>query len=335
MAEINALCRIGLTGTVIQNKYEELWTLLDWTNPGQFATKAEWTQTITKPLTVGQSHEATFAQLSLARQTAKKLVQNLLSRCFLRRMKILIADQLPKTDKVVFCPLTDLQREAYQNFLSSAVLQLLRAVSDDCPHGNKQGWCCHTRLPSGGTWQQIVFSSIIVLQKLANHLTLFVPLTTDLEAKHESELRTLRTCMPDTWRVLYEQRDQIRNLVNPEFCGKWKVLKKLLRFWRGSGDKVLVFSHSVRLLRILQHLLTNTSYNVSYLDGSLSYEQRQEVVDTFNSDPTQFVFLISTKAGGVGINITSANKVVIVDPHWNPAYDLQAQDHAYRIGQTR
>ncbi|PFH57039.1 hypothetical protein XA68_15598 [Ophiocordyceps unilateralis] len=336
LTEVNTLCRIGLTGTAIQNKYEELWTLLDWTNPGQFGSQADWSQTITKPLTVGQSHEATFAQLSLARQTAQKLVHNLLPQYFLRRMKTLIADQLPKkTDRVVFCPLTDLQRMAYENFLDSADLQVLRSISDDCPHGKKKGWCCQTHLPSGTTWQRIVFPSIIVLQKLANHLTLLAPSTTDLEAKHQAELKTLQACMPDSWRMLYEERDRIANLVNPEFCGKWKVLKKLLRFWHGNGDKVLVFSHSVRLLRILQHLFTNTSYNVSYLDGSLSYEQRQEVVDTFNSDPTQFVFLISTKAGGVGLNITAANKVVIMDPHWNPSYDLQAQDRAYRIGQTR
>ncbi|RDA89675.1 hypothetical protein CP533_3352 [Ophiocordyceps camponoti-saundersi (nom. inval.)] len=334
--EVNTLCRIGLTGTAIQNKYEELWTLLDWTNPGHFGTHAEWKDAITTPLTVGQSHEATFAQLSSARQTANKLVHNLLPRYFLRRMKTLIADQLPKkTDRVVFCPLTDLQRTAYENFLESADLHILRTISEKCSHGNKKGWCCQKFLPSGAPWQRIVFPSIIVLQKLANHLTLLAPSITDLEAKQEAELAVLQTCLPDTWRVLYEERDRIGSLVNPEFCGKWKILKKLLKFWHGNGDKVLVFSHSVRLLRILQHLFTNTSYNVSYLDGSLSYEQRQEVVDTFNSDPTQFVFLISTKAGGVGLNITAANKVVILDPHWNPSYDLQAQDRAYRIGQTR
>ncbi|PTB68616.1 hypothetical protein BBK36DRAFT_1113269 [Trichoderma citrinoviride] len=336
MQEVNALCRIGLTGTAIQNKYEELWTLLDWTNPGHFGTKAEWSQTITKPLTVGQSHDATVAQLSLARQTAKKLVQNLLPRYFLRRMKSLIAHQLPKKwDRVVFCPLSDLQMEAYENFLSSKEVTILRTASEDCEHGGKKGWCCEQYLPNGKRWQSIVFPSMMTLQKLANHLTLLVPMTTDLEERHEQELATLQTCMPDTWKVLYEKRDRISNLVNPEFCGKWKILKKLLKFWHGSGNKVLVFSHSVRLLRILQHLFTNTSYTVSYLDGSLSYEARQDVVDTFNSDPTQFVFLISTKAGGVGLNITSANKVVIMDPHWNPAYDLQAQDRAYRIGQTR
>jgi SNF2 family DNA or RNA helicase len=79
---------------------------------------------------------------------------------------------------------------------------------------------------------------------------------------------------------------------------QWKILKRLLKFWHGSGDKALVFSHSVRLLKLLQHLFHNTSYNVSFLDGSLTYEDRQKTVDDFNSDPGQFVFLISTKAGG-------------------------------------
>ncbi|CAF3516763.1 hypothetical protein SNK03_003595 [Fusarium graminearum] len=334
--EINALCRIGLTGTAIQNRYEELWTLLDWTNPGHFGTLPEWTQRVTKPLTVGQSHDATVAQLSLARTTADKLVHNLLPQYFLRRMKSIIANQLPKkTDRVVFCPLTDFQRDAYENFLSSADIEILRTLSEPCCGGKKKGWCCNSLLPDGRRWQNIVFPSMMVLQKLANHLTLLVPHTTDLEAKHETDIKTLQTCLPDTWKYVYDNRDRIKNLVNPEFCGKWKVLKKLLKFWHSNGDKVLVFSHSVRLLRILHHLFTNTSYTVSYLDGSLSYEVRQEVVDTFNSDPTQFVFLISTKAGGVGLNITSANKVVIIDPHWNPSYDLQAQDRAYRIGQTR
>lgn len=336
MMEVNALCRIGLTGTAIQNRYEELWTLLDWTNPGYFDSIADWKRNVCKPLSVGQSHDATMAQLSLARQTARKLVENLLPRYFLRRMKTLIAHQLPKkTDRVVFCPLTDLQHEAYKNFIESKDIELLRNLSKPCCHGKKRGWCCDKLLDNGQTWQSIIFPSMMVLQKLANHLTLLVPSTTDTDTRHKSELNTLKKCVPDIWRELYTKRDQIRNLVNPEFCGKWKILKRLLKFWSSRNDKVLVFSHSVRLLRILQHLFSSTSYTVSYLDGSLSYEARQEVVDNFNSDPHQFVFLISTKAGGVGLNITSANKVVIVDPHWNPAYDLQAQDRAYRIGQIR
>ncbi|KAK3944088.1 P-loop containing nucleoside triphosphate hydrolase protein [Diplogelasinospora grovesii] len=340
MDEVNALCRIGLTGTAIQNKYEELWTLLNWTNPGHFGTIQEWTATITKPLTVGQSHDATLYQLSLARTTAKKLVQNLLPDFFLRRMKTLIADQLPKkSDKVVFCPLTDVQREAYENFLGGYQVTFINSVTEpcDCGSGRKKGWCCYKTDGSNGgkSWMSLVFPSIMNLQKVANHLTLLIPSSGDPTDKQKTELATLQTCVPDEWEDLWRNRDSMLNLANPEFCGKWKILRKLLRFWHENGDKVLVFSHSVRLLRILQHLFHNTSYTVSFLDGSLSYEDRQKVVDDFNSDPGQFVFLISTKAGGVGLNITSANKVVIFDPHWNPSYDLQAQDRAYRIGQVR
>lgn len=335
---VNALCRIGLTGTAIQNKYEELWTLLNWTNPGQFGTLAEWSNTITKPLTVGQSHDATLKQLSMARTTAKKLVQNLLPEFFLRRMKTLIAHQLPrKSDKVVFCPLTDIQRDAYRYFLEGPQITFINTASEpcDCGSGRKRGWCCYRTLPDGKQWMSVVFPSIMTLQKISNHLTLLIPSAADPSEKQSSELKALQTCVPDDWEELYRNRDSMLNLANPEFCGKWKILRKLLRFWHENGDKVLVFSHSVRLLRILQHLFHNTSYNVSFLDGSLSYEDRQRVVDDFNSDPSQFVFLISTKAGGMGLNITSANKVVIFDPHWNPSYDLQAQDRAYRIGQVR
>jgi DNA excision repair protein ERCC-6-like 2 len=338
MNEINALCRIGLTGTAIQNKYEELWTLLNWTNPGHFGTLLEWNNTISKPLAVGQSHDATLGQLSLARKTARKLVHNLLPNFFLRRMKTLIADQLPKkTDRVVFCPLTEVQREGYENLLNSDEFEILRTVSDRClcGSGKKKGWCCDRLLPDDRPWQAFIFPAVMTLQKLSNHATLLIPSSTDLAAKQKSELQTLSTCFPDTWGDFYRNRDSLINLANPEFCGKWKILKKLLRFWHDNGDKVLIFSHSVRLLRVLQHLFHNTSYNVKYLDGALSYEDRQKTVDEFNTDPGQFVFLISTKAGGVGLNITSANKVVIVDPHWNPSYDLQAQDRAYRIGQIR
>ncbi|KAK0708741.1 P-loop containing nucleoside triphosphate hydrolase protein [Apiosordaria backusii] len=338
MDRVNAMCRIGLTGTAIQNKYEELWTLLNWTNPGRFGTLAEWTNTITRPLTIGQSHEATLKQLSIARTTAKKLVQNLLPDYFLRRMKTLIAHQLPKkTDMVVFCPLTDIQSEAYQNFIDGDQIQYIKCASEPCPcaSGRKQGWCCYKTLEDGRSWKSLVFPCIMTLQKLANHLTLLIPSSADPNDKQDSELSALRTCIPDGWEKLWRNRDSMLSLANPEFCGKWKILRKLLQFWHDNGDKALVFSHSVKLLRILQHLFHNTSYNVSFLDGSLSYEDRQKVVDEFNTDPAQFVFLISTKAGGVGLNITSANKVVIFDPHWNPAHDLQAQDRAYRIGQVR
>lgn len=159
MDKVNALCRIGLTGTAIQNKYEEFWTLLNWTNPGHFGSLREWQQSIVKPLTQGQSHEATWHQLSLARKTAKKLVQNLLPQFFLRRMKSLIAHQLPqKSDRVVFCPLTTLQKSAYVNLLSSEQVHIILASTDECRcgSGRKQGWCCRKRTAEGMFYFQSV-----------------------------------------------------------------------------------------------------------------------------------------------------------------------------------
>ncbi|KAK0754625.1 SNF2 family N-terminal domain-containing protein [Schizothecium vesticola] len=295
MDKVNALCRIGLTGTAIQNNYEELWTLLNWTNPGHFGPLTEWKQIISKPLAIGQSHDANPEQLAAARKTAEQLVFHLLPDFFLRRMKTLIAHQLPrKRDKVVFCPLTEIQTEAYRNFVEGENVAFIKAVSTECECGSgvKRGWCCHKRLPDGRPWTSIFFPCMMTLQKLANHLTLLIPSTNEHPDKKAAELKVFQTCLPDVWEDLYEKRESLLNLTNPRFCGKWKVLQKLLRVWHDEGDKVLVFSHS-------------------------------------------FVFLISTRAGGVGLNITSANKVVIFDPHWNPAYDQQAQDRAYRIGQVR
>ncbi|KAJ4396502.1 hypothetical protein N0V93_000721 [Gnomoniopsis smithogilvyi] len=342
MENINALCRIGLTGTAIQNKYEEFWALLNWTNPGYFGEPYEWNRSIVQPLTRGQSHDATMHQLSLARKTAKKLVNNLLPPFFLRRMKSLIAHQLPKkTDKVVFCPLTSVQKDAYKRLLEGVEVQLILSSVQPCScgSGTKQGWCCGKTLPDGRTWMALVFPCIMALQKLSNHLTLLIPVEeNDAKAdqsKRENALNLFRQALPNMYQKLYQQRNQIQALAWPESCGKWKILKELLSLWHTSQDKVLIFSHSVRLLHILESLFRKTSYNVSFLSGDIKLADRQKEVDDFNSDPDKFVFLISTKAGGVGLNITSANKVVIFDPHWNPSYDLQAQDRAYRIGQLR
>lgn len=336
---INALCRIGLTGTAIQNKYEELWTILNWSCPGRFGPLSTWKITISEPLKLGQSHNASVHELARARKTARQLVENLLPQFFLRRMKSLIREQLPKkTDRVVFCPLTPAQADAYQNFINSDYVQTIKDSSEmcDCGSGKKSGWCCRKFLENGDAWQAWVFPCIAHLQRLSNHLALLIPSSNDTKDKQAKDTELIQTALPDSWAELVETRDSILNFSNPSFCGKWRVLKRLLKFWHESGNnKVLVFSHSVRLLRMLQALFIHTSYSMSYLDGSMSYEDRYAAVADFNSDPTQFVFLISTRAGGVGLNITSANKVVVVDPNWNPSYDLQAQDRAYRIGQTR
>ena len=331
MNDINALCRIGLTGTAIQNKYEELWTLLNWTNPGRFGPISTWKTVISQPLKLGQSHDATVPELARARSTARKLVNNLLPDFFLRRMKTLIADQLPKkSDRVVFCPLTETQADAYESYVSSLPLQYIRNSTELCPcqNGKKRGWCCYSRIPNeppedlvyeylthqearmfsedktdSSPWQAYVFPAIATLQKLSNHLATLIPSSSDDSATQLKSLKKLQLALPDRWREMYDSRDSITHYADQSFCGKWKVLKRLLSFWHSSGDtKVLVFSHSVQLLKMLQTLFTaTTSYTVSFLSGVMSYPDRAAVVHDFNSSPEAFVFLISTRAGGVGL----------------------------------
>lgn len=93
--------------------------------------------------------------------------------------------------------------------------------------------------------------------------------------------------------------------------------------------------HSVGPLCASQKNLAVSGVRYLRLDGSVSSQNRQKMVHQFNTDATVEVFLISTRAGGEGINLTGANVVAIFDPNWNPSHDLQAQDRAFRIGQTR
>ncbi|KAF7965039.1 hypothetical protein HWV62_849 [Athelia sp. TMB] len=115
-----------------------------------------------------------------------------------------------------------------------------------------------------------------------------------------------------------------------------KVLEKLLHEWRKDPrNKILIFTKSIKLLNMLAFHVKSKGYGYLQLDGNVPMPRRMPMIDQFHEDPDKTIFLISTMAGGTGLNLTGANKVVIFDPNWNPAYDLQAMDRAYRFGQTR
>ncbi|XP_072550654.1 chromodomain-helicase-DNA-binding protein 2 isoform X2 [Salminus brasiliensis] len=118
--------------------------------------------------------------------------------------------------------------------------------------------------------------------------------------------------------------------------GKLVLLDKLLTRLRERGNRVLVFSQMVRMLDILADYLTMKRYPFQRLDGSIKGELRKQALDHFNAEGSEdFCFLLSTRAGGLGINLASADTVVIFDSDWNPQNDLQAQARAHRIGQKK
>lgn len=119
-------------------------------------------------------------------------------------------------------------------------------------------------------------------------------------------------------------------------AGKMLVLDKLLKRLQAAGSRVLIFSQMSRLLDILEDYCVFRQYKYCRIDGSTAHEDRIAAIDDYNKpDSEKFIFLLTTRAGGLGINLTSADIVVLYDSDWNPQADLQAMDRAHRIGQTK
>lgn len=126
--------------------------------------------------------------------------------------------------------------------------------------------------------------------------------------------------------------DDLQQLIRGS--GKLVLLDKLLVRLRETGHRVLIFSQMVRMLDILAEYLQKKHFPFQRLDGSIKGELRKQALDHFNAEGSQdFCFLLSTRAGGLGINLATADTVIIFDSDWNPQNDLQAQARAHRIGQ--
>jgi len=123
---------------------------------------------------------------------------------------------------------------------------------------------------------------------------------------------------------------------NPNKSGKMQVVKALLEMWKGFGHKTLLFSQGVLMLNIIEEFVRSLSgFNYLRMDGGTNVKDRQSLVDRFNNDPDLHVFLLTTKVGGLGVNLTGANRVIIFDPDWNPSTDVQARERAWRLGQKK
>ncbi|KAI0244542.1 ATP-dependent DNA helicase Hrp3 [Massospora cicadina] len=164
----------------------------------------------------------------------------------------------------------------------------------------------------GGGNQLSLLNICAELKKASNHPYLF-PNAEDMDASREEQLRGI-----------------ISN------SGKMQLLDQLLARMREAGSRVLIFSQMVRLLDILADYMALKGYPYQRLDGSVGSEARKKSIEHFNAPGSaDFVFLLSTRAGGLGINLETADTVIIFDSDWNPQNDLQAMARAHRIGQRK
>ncbi|KAH7576956.1 hypothetical protein JRO89_XS01G0182600 [Xanthoceras sorbifolium] len=353
--DLKTLKRIGLTGTIMQNKIMELFNLFDWVAPGSLGTREHFREFYDEPLKQGQRSSAPERFVRVADERKQHLVA-VLRKYMLRRTKEETIGHLMmgKEDNVVFCAMSNLQKRVYRRMLQLPDIQCLINKDLPCSCGSPltQVECCKRNVPDGIIWPYLhrdnpdgcdscpfclVLPCLVKLQQISNHLELIKPNPRDEPDKQRKDAEFASAVFgPDIDLVGGNgQSESFMELSDVKHCGKMRALEKLMFSWVSKGDKILLFSYSVRMLDILEKFLIRKGYSFSRLDGSTPTNLRQSLVDDFNSSPSKQVFLISTRAGGLGLNLASANRVVIFDPNWNPAQDLQAQDRSFRFGQKR
>uniref|UniRef100_A0AAY4A9T4 DNA helicase n=1 Tax=Denticeps clupeoides TaxID=299321 RepID=A0AAY4A9T4_9TELE len=323
---INAKHRLLLTGTPLQNNLLELMSLLNFIMPSMFSSS---TSQIAKMFSMVRLYK-TKDQSSFEKERIAH-AKLIMKPFILRRVKSEVLKQLPaKEERVDFCPMTDRQQELYD-----ALFRKLKGSAS----GEKRE----------------LTNVMMHLRKMANHPLLHRMHYTMERLAAMSQLMTKETSHRDSDPTLVkEDMAVLSDFELHKLClqypvlgdfkltsellldsGKLCLLTKLLKSLKEEGSRVVLFSQFTTMLDILEIFLKHFNHHYIRLDGSTPMADRIGLIDQFNTDKDIFVFLLSTKAGGLGINLTSANVVILHDIDCNPYNDKQAEDRCHRLGQTR
>lgn len=333
LIRIPAQFRLLLTGTPLQNNLQELASLLGFILPSVFKERKEDLEYIfsAKAKTVDDTHSALLSAQRIAR------AKSMLTPFVLRRKKHQVIDLPRKTAHVGYCEMNAAQREIYTHE-TETVKQLIA----DREAGKKTG----TKSAN----------ILMKLRQAAIHPLFFRRLYSN-----ETLSRIAKACLKDPkWALsdpdqIYEELQAYNDFEVHTLCAKnptalskftlkneeWMMsgkvdkLCELLRRFKDNGDRTLVFSQFTMVMDILENVLESLRIGFFRLDGTTSVEDRQSTLDAFHENTEIPVFLLSTKAGGAGINLACANKVIIFDSSFNPQDDIQAENRAHRVGQTR
>ncbi len=261
--------KLVLTGTPVENSLTDLWTQLNFVNPGLLGDLAFFRREFAKPI---EKSGDDAKELKL-----RKIIQPFI----LRRTKDMVARDLPPvSEQTVFCDMTDEQFKVYDEEKSSVRNSILKSISS-------------TGIEKSAI---VVLQGLMKLRQLSNHPV----------------------------------------LANEEYAfgsGKFETVLQDMESVIAEGHKILVFSSFVKHLELFAVELRKKRTRFSMLTGAST--KREKIVNSFQLDPYNKIFLISLKAGGVGLNLTAADYVFILDPWWNPASEMQALNRAHRIGQYK
>ncbi|KAI0047777.1 hypothetical protein FA95DRAFT_1540877 [Auriscalpium vulgare] len=350
--------RLLLTGTPLQNNLQELVSLMNFILPDLLEDSLDSLRAVFKAK--GDSKITLLAQERVSR--AKKMMTPFV----LRRRKDQVLKDLPnKTERIEWCDMTALQRKIYNEALQRSRKTIFDVDTtpgtETPPATNGRTKPVRKTKATGRTKDKLYLENssnvLMDLRKAASHPMLFRTRFTDKildgitklllkEADYKKRGATAQFVKEDMQQMTDAElqafvatyRSTQKYLQDDECwlqAGKVETLLRLLKDYTKEGRRVLIFSQFTQILDILQAVLRREKVKYLLLTGSTAVDVRQSLVDEFNDDESIPVFLLSTKAGGMGINLTAASVVILFDQDFNPHNDKQAQDRAYRIGQKR
>ncbi|CAO1636837.1 unnamed protein product [Sympodiomycopsis kandeliae] len=300
--------RIILTGTPIQNNLSELFAMMDFVCPGLLGPYNVFKNMFEDPIRKGREQYCPKEVKELG-QTRSVTLSTVTSLVLLHRTAdILDGFLLPKSESVVFCTPTTLQRELYRHILKSSQVRAL------------------TTGTAGGS----ALPLITMLRQLCDSPELLLKDATSSSETLSSSL------LADARHLFPSKADRVSG--DEGMSGKVLALSRMLaEIRRQTDDKVVLVSTFTSTLDVLEAFCKRKRYSYVRLDGQTKQDDRMELVNTFNraSSSASFVFLLSTKAGGVGLNLIGANRLFLMEPEWNPALDRQAMARIHRDGQTK
>nr|XP_061808362.1 chromodomain-helicase-DNA-binding protein 4-like [Nerophis lumbriciformis] len=231
----------------------------------------------------------------IAKEDQIKKLHDMLGPHMLRRLKADVFKHMPSKTELIVRVELSPQQKKYYKFILTRNFEALNT--------------------KGGGNQVSLLNVVMDLKKCCNHPFLFPGAA--MEA-------------PKLPNGMYDGSSLIKA------AGKLMLLQKMMRKLKDGGHRVLIFSQMTKMLDLLEDFLENEGYKYERIDGSITGGMRQEAIDRFNAPGAQqFAFLLSTRAGGLGINLATADTVIIYDSDWNPHNDIQAFSRAHRIGQNK
>ena len=343
LMKIKAKFRLLLTGTPLQNNLRELMSLLEFIMPSLFISKKDSLTAIFKQR--AKTTDENGGHNPLLVQEAIERAKTMMKPFILRRHKDQVLKHLPKKhSKIEYCQLNEVQRKLYDNAIKNA-----KQYREKVQNGT---------LTSEDKKQMDSKNLIMTLRKASIHPLLFREIYNDkiIDKMSTAILSEPAYSLDGNKQYIKEDMSYMTDFELHKLCGNFP--RTLGQYslkdneWMNSGkidklkeilndvikiknEKILIFSLFTQVLDILEPVLSTLGYKFLRLDGSTQVNERQSLIDTFYEDKTIPVFLLSTKAGGFGINLVCANHVVIFDQSFNPHDDRQAADRSHRVGQTK